>query len=398
VTQSYSFGVKKLTTFGLQASLHYDILNQDYMNPAAPPGSAFGISSSFINTSYAVAATVVEVSQNLWANGFGRSTRAQQEQLEAHALASSYQASFEAKSTMVQAELGYWKLALLRQTLTVQKEALDRANKIYQWTARRSQLHLSDEADAIQSDALVKARELDLKNIQLEERTASRNFNSMRSVDSDQVPEELMELSPNLVAKIEIPKRVQLREDVLAARELARAGSAESEIALERDRPTLDVYASLTLNGQSGPLPYANLSDSVAKSFSFNRPSETVGLRFSAPIDFGVLKGSREGWRQEQISTDLQYSRKLFEQEQNWKQIIEQFEETNQLYKLSLKLEEVQKSKLSHERTRLQKGRSTTYQVLLFEQDYLQAQLTRIRNEAQIINLVAQMKLFGESP
>jgi outer membrane protein TolC len=395
--QYYTFGVRKLTTFGLQASLHYDLNNQYYVNPAAAPGSVIGPSANFINTSYAVASPVFEITQNLWSNGFGRSTRAIQEQHEAQAMASSYQNSFQAKSILMTAEQTFWRLALARQAVDVQKEALDRARKIYEWNSRRARLELGDRSDVIQSEALVQARELELKSAQIEEKLASRAFNSMRNVDSDHVAEDLVELKPELLDTLQVPKRVQFRDDVLAAKENARASTASAEIALERDRPTLDVYASIALNGQSGPLPFNNLSDSISNSFSFNRPTETVGLRFSAPIDIGVLQNSREGWRQEQISADMNFSRKVFEQEQGWKELSENVEESVNLYKLSLKLEDVQKSKLLNERNRLQRGRSTTYQVLLFEQDYLQAQLTRIRNEAKVLNLLAQMKLFGET-
>jgi outer membrane protein TolC len=114
------------------------------------------------------------------------------------------------------------------------------------------------------------------------------------------------------------------------------------------------------------------------------------------PLNLETNAHSREGWRQEKIVAELSFDRKLFEQENDWKSLNEDLNEAKTRLELALKLEEIQQSKLNIERERLQKGRSTTYQVLLFEQDYLSSQSNRIRSQAQILTLIAQMKLFGE--
>jgi outer membrane protein TolC len=400
VTKTLAVGVKKQTSFGLNASLSYNLLSTYYNNPISLfnlGGAGASGSSNLILTSYALAYPMLELRQSIWGNGFGRSTRAQVSQATASALASSYQNSYQAKSIVMNAELAYWRLALARQVVQVQKEALDRGEKTHEYNSRRARLQLGEEADVIQSEATVRARELDLKTAEAEEILAARGFNSMRSIDSDRVEEELIELKPELVSGIQIPKRATFRDDVLSAEQSAKASRSGAQVSVEKNTPTLDVYASVALNGQSGFPPYQNLSDSIPKSFQFNRPTTTVGVTFSAPLDLGSVANVRDGWRQEQDSAEMNFSRKVFDQEQNWKELVTNFEESVKQFQLSLKLEDVQKSKLANERGRLQRGRSTTYQVLLFEQDYLQAQLTRIRAEAKILNTLAQMNLFGET-
>lgn len=402
ITKTLAVGVKKQTTFGLNASLSYNLLSTYYNNPISllnfgAAGGAGANTSNLVLYSYALAFPMLELKQNIWGNGFGRSTRAQVTQSEANALASSYQNSYQAKNIVVNAELAYWRLALARQVVQVQKEALDRGQKTYEYNARRARLQLGEQADVIQSEATVQLRELDLKTAEAEEILAARAFNSMRSIDSDHVEEALVELKPELVNGIQMPKRANYRDDVLSEEQKARAAQASAEVSVEKNKPTLDAYASIALNGQSGFPPYQNLSDSVPKSFTFNRPTTTVGVTFSAPLDLGAASNVREGWRFEKDSAEINYARKVFDQEQDWKQYVTNFEESVKQFKLSLKLEDVQKSKLENERGRLRRGRTTTYQVLLFEQDYLQAQLTRIRAEAKVLNTVAQMKLFGET-
>lgn len=397
VAKTYSLGVSKQTTFGLQAKFHYDLYSQNYNNPSFLfPISAPGASSP-IPFSFANASPVLELTQNLWSNGFGRSTRATQEQLEAQALASSFAARFQFKADLSEAETNYWRLAIARQTISVQKEALDRAKKIYEWNSRRARLQLGDQSDVLQAEALLKTRELDVIAAENEARSASRAFNSSRNFDSDQVPEQLVSLDPEVIQSVAIPRRAELRDDVKAAQQSTRASIASAQVAQERDAPTLDLFASLALNGQQGNLAFANLSDSLGPSFSFSRPTQTVGIQFSMPLNFGVTSRSREGWRQEHVAAELNYEKKLFEQEQSWKNLVENLNEAKTRLSLSRKIELIQQSKLTNEKNRLNRGRTTTYQVLLFEQDYLLAQLTRIRNQVIVLNIIAQMKLFGES-
>jgi outer membrane protein TolC len=86
---------------------------------------------------------------------------------------------------------------------------------------------------------------------------------------------------------------------------------------------------------------------------------------------------------------------KLFEQEQEWNDLNQKFHEAKKRLTLTRDIEIVQDKKLVREKARLHLGRTTTYQVLLFEQDYSTAQLARIRAQADILRILTQMKLFG---
>lgn len=392
VSQTYSLGISQLTTFGLQAKLHYDLFYSYYVNPM-PTFSIPGVGSP-IPTAYAVASPVLELTQSLWSNGMGRSTQAAQEQLEAQALASSYTASYQTKTTLSQAEATYWRLALSRQVVAVQQEALDRAKKIYTWNVEKARLHLRDHADVLQAQALAKTRELDLLGAQDEERAASRAFNTIRGVPDLDVKETLDEITSEMIAQLQPPKRAALREDVKAAQQSVRSTIAGADIASERDLPTLDVFATLSMNGQTNTIA-TSIPDTIGNSFT-NRPSQLVGIRFSMPISSARSK-ALEGWQKEHIAAEKTLDRRLFDQEQSWKDLNESLGDLRKQLALASSLEEVQKAKLENERNRYKTGRTTTYQVLLFEQDYLYAQLARIRNQTGILNTIAQMKLFGES-
>ncbi len=405
-TNTYSFGISKITTFGLETKLHYDLLTFDYNNPVirlslgpTPIGgnTAGDQGNTVFPFSWANASPVLELKQSIWAGGFGRTVRATEDQTEAKALASSYEASFQAKSAIVKAEAAYWRLALARESLLVRRESLDRANKILDWNRRKFKLQLGEQSDVLQADAQVKTRELELIAAQNEERSASRDFNSLRNSDSRVVPEVIVDIRSLNLERIAIPKRAVLRDDVKAADQTMRATIAGATIAREKDTPTLDAFVSFALNGQRGYDVASNLSSAFGPSFSLNRPTRVVGLKFSIPLDIALVNKSRDAWRHEGIAAEMTYNRKLFEQEQNWKDLNESLNEAIQRFELSQRLESVQGEKLLAERKRLERGRTTTYQVLLFEQDLLSSQLARIRDQASILNIIAQMKLFGET-
>lgn len=50
--------------------------------------------------------------------------------------------------------------------------------------------------------------------------------------------------------------------------------------------------------------------------------------------------------------------------------------------------------KLKYERDRLKQGRTSTYQILLFEQDYINAKLMRVQNASELITLLSQISLY----
>ncbi len=401
LTQSYSFGINKLYDFGLQAQLSYNFFGLSYTNPLSLFGSVPGFGNINFSANYYNVYPQLTLTQSLWSNGFGRSTRANQEMLESQALSTSYQAEFQSEASLVQAETAYWRLALARQLLTVSKAAHERAERMYEWSARRAKLHLADESDALQARAALELRGLDLQGTEDEVRTASRAFNTAREVNSDGVPEELAPIEPRTIENLKVPERHGSRADVLAAEEGMKAAQANATMAIERDKPTLNLTTSIASNRQPGVLTGIgswpqDFGASVPYSFDFERPTAIVGVVFSMPLDFDTLAKSREGWNREQRAAELNYNQKQFEQDRDWNNLFHLLADARKRFELSMQVEKIQDEKLEREKTRLHQGRTTTYQVLLFETDYLSSQQARIRNEAEVLDIVAQMRLYGQ--
>lgn len=379
INNSYSLGVSKLTSTGTSVKVSYEM---SYWNYVAVPTRG--------NVGYYDGRPVLELRQSLWKNGFGSETRASQELFEAQSLATHFSESFKRKAALTEAEAGYWQLALARQSLTVQKEALERARKILEWNERRARLGLGDQTDKLQAQAAFELRRLALQTAEDEERIASRHFNHLRWKYQEAVDETLVSLSTEQVEKLNPPVRTPMREDTQAAEQLSRLHAANSKLGQEKAAPSLDLFGQYALNGQN-----AGMSDTMSQSFKTTRPTAAIGLQFSAPLDFTNVKNTKDGWAREREAADLEYQHRYVGQEAEWIELNRRFQDAKNRVKLQASIEEVQKNKLHHEKDRLNRGRTTTYQVLMFEQDYAQAQLTRLQFQAELMGLNAKLKLFS---
>jgi outer membrane protein TolC len=303
-----------------------------------------------------------------------------------------FQESFKVKVAMSDAESAYWRLALARENLSVQKSALERSQKIYEWSARRSRLQLADQSDQLQAQAALELRKLQFQAATDDERSAARVFNSSRGIDSDRVEEKVETLDADLIHAIQAPKREGVRDDVKIVEHSTDAAVAQAQASIEADSPTFELFGTVAVNSNE-----SNYASAFSNSFTLNQPTLAVGVRFSAPLYFGAASSAKEALRIAKTAAETAYQRRVFESDQEWKDLSQKFEDAKKRFELSRTIEQVQQKKLLYEKERLNRGRSTTFQVVQFEQEYSQAQLARIQSQADVLQLTARMKLFGGS-
>ncbi|MBI3542616.1 MAG: TolC family protein [Deltaproteobacteria bacterium] len=381
---SYSLGLSKLFTTGTTARLSYTLATTDVR----------GASPVFLpQARFAEARPVLELTQSLWRNGFGATTRADQRRLEAQAEGARFSAAYAAKQALAAAETAYYRLALARESVRVERESLDRAGKMREWTSRRVRLQLADRADLLQSEAALQLRRLELQAALDDERAASRAFNAARELDSDEVTDELAAFDEAVVAKLELPKRAPAREDTLAARARDVVDEATAESMLQTLSPDILLYGNVGYNGR-------DVTDGTAlsDSLSSKHPTWVAGLKFTAPLDLPTIFRSRDGQKLVRAAARDQYERAVFEEETQWKDLTRAFGEAKTRYGLSGAIESAQREKLVHEKDRFARGKTTAFQVLTFEQEYLVAALARIRSESEILRIHAQLKTFAATP
>lgn len=381
-----SLGVSEATSFGLSGKIYYNLNTVSVLgvNPMI-----LQLAPNLPIAAYTQTGMNLELTFSLLKNGFGVATKATIEAQESQALASSYGAAFQRKVTLSDAELRYWRLAIAREIIKVQRSSLERAKQLRDYHIRRVKLNLAEEADLLQSLAGVKARELDLKSGLIEESSAIRAFNAARNRNNDIVSEKLELPDQTALEAIEVPKRSEKREDVLSAEQASKAAIANYTRAQDQELPAVDLFANLSTSGYQGSLGGA-ISDSLSTSYPFG----VIGVRVSAPLDFTGAARARTGYSKAAIAAELDFQKKVFEQEVTWNDLVQQLISAKEKLKLVVLHEEAQHTKLELERKRQKQGQSTTYQVYLFENEYLGSQLARIQTQAAILSLSAQLKTF----
>ncbi len=384
MSTQFQLGVQEQTSYGTQAKLYYSYNNYQYVGSTPTTPMAYQT------------APTLELSQSLWRNSFGSETGTQREIILANSEAQKFSESFRLKSYYFEAESSYWRLALSRVALQVSNEAFDRGKKIFDYSKNKSNLGLADQSEFLQASAALEARRVDLRLAQEDEQNASRAFNSSRGLDSDKVSEKLETLddfaAKDMSTQLKRQSSMQTRDDVKAAQQQIRASIANSKLSQEKDKPTLEVFGQLGLNGLDG-----DQQTSINQSLGFSKPTQVIGVRFNIPLNLSATNDASAGWRAQQVGAQYNLERKIFEQEKDWHDLNQKFDNALQRFEMYDKLVAAQKAKLNNEKKRHSSGRTTIVNVINFEVEFLVAQLSRLRTLSEILQISAQLKLFGDT-
>ena len=373
--RTYRAGITEQTPYGIKASLNYQAQSIFYRG--------FG-------PEVYTASPVLDFTASLWKNFFGREIVAH---VEAQLALDKYKELSQTAAThgvLLDAENNYWKLALARESLSIAQAAVARGERLFKFSQNRVHLQLVDKSESLQSEANLKARQLELKKATDDLRAASVAFNMGRGEVNDTVQEMLSPLEPKTFEQMRVPQRKGSKADVLAAEANARRAHYEALENRERYKPTLDLYGSYAFNSQE-----QRFNTALGYSFSDRFPTKMVGVRLSVPLDFGLISDVQKGYEAEAHAQDLAWEQKQIEQEREWHDLEKQFAETKEKLAMIISLEQIQSEKLSFEKDRHSRGRTTLFQVLTFENDLYLAQEQRVRTLTELLNIISKMKLYG---
>ncbi|MNL06188.1 Outer membrane efflux protein [compost metagenome] len=383
-SQSYLLGVSQQFSFGLQSRLYYSMGRSEFVN-----------ASGAINPpQYWDASPQLELTMPLWGGGFGRTAQANQEATRQASLAEKWNTEGVSQNILIGAEATYWKVAAWQDVVRIQEQALTAAQNIYDYVSRKKRMNLGETADVVQAQALVEARTLELQIAKNESQEAQRTFNKYLNKDAYAPVAALEPVDYKALESITVPAaRPGSRADVQATEAQLAAAKAQSALALERNRPTLNVVGQYALNGRD-----EELNEALKEAGQTEQDTAFIGLRFNMPLNFGATSDARSGALKKERAAEMNRDYALYAQEQDWTNLTRNITDARDNMKILSRLEQAQKTKLETERARLKQGRTTTYQVLLFEQDYSQAAVSKVKSAVNILALQSQLKLYQASP
>jgi outer membrane protein TolC len=384
-TQNTQVGLTQTSDFGLTSKLYYTLNHNTYkgLDTSNHPNPALAHSSY-------QSIPAIELSLPLWQNRLGSLTQASKDSVFFQNETQKLMAKSTSVSSLVAAEQSYWNLVAARKSVEIQTNALKSAEQILNYVSKREKMNLGEKGDVLQAKALFETKKLLLQQAQNDEKLAARDFNKQRYMDSAEVVEKLEDVNFNKLENFVTPTIMgDDRFDVKAQETNMKAAVANAKIDEESNKPSLNLYGSYSET-------QVQESNAQALSSSFDRKGRagTVGVKLSMPINFGLTSDIRRGDIKNASAAKMNYRQKVFEQANDWQNLIQNLEVSKKNLKLAQAIEAAQKSKLENERKLLKQGRTSTYQILLFEQDYSNSQLTTIQTAYKLLSLIAQEKLY----
>jgi outer membrane protein TolC len=351
-----------------------------------------GVSPALLpNNKFFDVAPQIEFTQSLLRNFMGSEFEATEKAQKALVENQKFNDLFTYKQQLMNAENAYWRLYVAQTSLKVQEESLERAKRLRDWNTNRFKNNLTDESDVVQAEANLQTREIEYQDTLTEIQSALREFNSIREVEGETVNlEGTKGKDSSYILDASLPTKMKIREDVRAFMANQKLARANAELGTQRNRANLELYGSYSINGRD-----KQYSDAYDQAMTGTRPFSIIGVRFTTPLDLGAMKDYKKAFAQEVTASELQYKRKVYEVDREWEILNERFVNYKKRLKLSQKMVQVQERKFLVEKKRFNQGRTTTFQVLQFEQDFANTQLLKLRYERELILVYNQLKLFS---
>lgn len=377
----FEIGLEQQSSFGITHKLYssYDRFSLEGADPAY-------ISQPNITKS----ALIYEFNVSLWRNSFGKATRLQEDVIVGQSRSDSLSARYARKTTKVNAITTYWRLKTVQELLILQNDMLEKDKKFLSWVRGRVRDRLGEDSDLKQAEAAMELRQYDLEKTNTELIAATEAFNEMRQVAVN-TPTPELDAFPATSTSPVAPglKEVLMREDIKSLEALLTSQKAQYELSADGTKPQLDFMGQASTNGLD-----PDTDPAIRKSFTTEHPAYLVGLKLTIPLARSSVNNVQDSALAKSSSVEMQLNRKRYEVVSELERLERSLTQAQRLLQLARSVESAQQAKLTTETKRLRIGRTTTFQLLSFQQDYQQAKQELIRAQGTVLQLSAQFMLF----
>ena len=379
---------KRNFQFGLEQNSSYGIIHRLYTNYAYINQKEANL---IPNPRVANSAIIYEFTVPLLRNFMGKSIRLQQEIITRRSTGASLTESYNLRRIINEAKQSYWRLKTAQEIVKSQEEIISQGEEFLAWTKRRVRDRLSEESDLRQAQAILDLRKFDLQKEKLELFRAEQAFNAVRELDVGTPIGRLEEFPDDgLLPVLPTEESALKRPDLLALETQMTAETLESQRAAEMSKMELNLIGSAATNGLS-----YNSEPDYSKTFSGKYPTYVIGMRLTVPLDRGSVDDIQKSANIKKKGLIAALNRNRYESLAGLSQLRLDYEQLTQQLKVVRNLVSAQENKLKTERERHKYGRSSTFQLLTFEQDYQQAKQDMIRTKGLLWQLSGPASLYA---
>lgn len=387
-SNAWNIGASKKFKTGSNISLGYS--SSDSEISLVEPTAIIGDNKISGFTGYEIK-PFIRVDQSLLRD-FNGLTEVGIQKAKATARSGQYLQLFRKQQTLLSAKTAYWNLSLARDVVAFRKISLERTAKLLSWNEQKYNLDLVEEGDLLQSQAAHKLRQLNLEQAFADEIKASRDFNEMLGDSSEVVNVAVEKLADreNDYASLDTLTRFGQRADVLAARAKYESSKFADQETYYRSLPEISAFGQYSLHGLG--LQYSNAWNQVANS---DKPAYMLGLSLIVPLDYKTLRKVREGYKNDFNAAQQAFNRSELAAKNGWEQLLNNWSNVRTRLKLAREIQTIQEKRVANEQSRLERGRSTTFQVLTAENDLDEAILNVYRLVFEELMTSAQAELYN---
>ncbi|MDR1523469.1 MAG: TolC family protein [Endomicrobium sp.] len=336
-------------------------------------------------------APFVKLEQSLLKDINGASTKASIAKSRATAKAALYLLEYQKQSLLLNAKMAYWNLSYAKTVVDFRKNALNRVQKILDWNQKRFSMDLAEKADILQSQAAVKLGNLNLKIACEQENKANRvvnQFLAIADVNIKYAVEKFEEKGESFNSDYE-PEKNCTRLDVLSSLEDVNSAMYDQIANKKTSGADLVLSGQYALNSVSTKLDI--VQDDLTKA---KKPSYSIGLKYSLPLNFKLRGILSQGYEAAKISAQKKAESLSIKENNDWQQFLDDWNDAKLKNTLAVEIEQIQKQRKQEDEKLLKTGRTTTYLVLQTEQALDDATLNVLGSILELIRISETVKAF----
>lgn len=377
-SKNYSLGVAKRFATGTSLAMNFS------QGRTMLTGVPFVIAEPWSN------AVTLSLSQSLYKDIFGAGTRLRRERESAVARLEKIGQEIQARQLLIAAEAAFWDSVYQNEEIRVRKESLDRARRLTEWVQKRFDSGIGDASDTLQAQSSVSLREIQLLTSEDERIAALRTLSTQIQSGTDKNLEQLtgdLDKADELSKLVGTPDPVRL--DALAKSLEAEVRKTVSEEFENGTRPDLVIQGAYAMNARK-----ATGSGTLSDTFQTDHPTKSIGLQFTMDLDRSSVNKARRGMEAEARASDLRSQQAFFESKTSWEELQRRYKVLSERIKIMEKLAKINGDRMKRENERLKVGRTTTFQVISFEQESAETQIQLVRMKTERRKLESQARMF----
>ncbi len=386
--QNYQIGVSNSSSLGFDSKIYYSLNKINYKDFDTSRFPNPDLAKRNFQTN-----PVIELNIPLIRNFLGKAIKANQKLIISEQQVNKLTAQQLSQNTIIEAYKAYYNLFFSREKLKITKNALKQAQNIYDNAKKKLAMNLGENADLLQAKAMVEQKNLELQQNQNLIAEYSRQFNKIRYCEADKTIPIIGRIDFDELVKFNLPNHIN---NSLIATKIAKAkmenAIANNEIIIENNKANLAINSYYAFKGVEG-----SINSAISSSSDPRGREGAIGLNLSLSLNNDAVNKIKSASQSNSKIAKNLYHYQEFLEDRSWLDLVSNLKNLQKSLVLAKSIENAQKLKLENEKILLNQGRSTTYQILLFQQEYLMSQLNTIEIAKQINNIIIDSKLYQEN-